>query len=104
MEWQNTTWILKYLIMYSINQYSPKIRCVISPARLTKPWQYVHQNVQLGRDIGAISFLAETRYRGDVIRKKRRQKTPLKVNGEKQKNDLTLEPHYSGILARRNVI
>ena len=83
---------------------SHKIRRVISSARLTKPWQYIHQNVRLGRERSAISFLAETRYRGDVIRKKQRQKTPLKVNGEKHKYDLTLEPHYSGILARRNVI
>ena len=53
-----------------------KQRRVISPARLTKPWQYIHQNVRLGREGSAIIFLAETRYHGDVIREKRPPKTP----------------------------
>ena len=80
------SWILPYLIMYSYCMYVPtKFRLAISAAPLTKPWQYIHQNVRLGRERSAIIFLAETRYRGDVIRKKRRQKTPLKVNGGKQK-------------------
>ena len=70
--------------MYN-NNVPTKQRRGISAARLTKPWQYIHQNVRLGREGSAITFLAETRYRGDVIRKKRRQKTPLKVNGEKHK-------------------
>ena len=71
-----------------------KQRRVISPARLTKPWQYIHQNVRLGREGCAISPHAEMRYRGDVIRKKRRQKTPFTFNGENQK----ISPHFGATL------
>ena len=79
----NTTWNASYL-MYLLTS-SHKIRREISSARLTKPWQYIHQNVRLGRGKCALSPHAETRYRGDVIRKKRRQKTPFIFNGGNQK-------------------
>ena len=65
--------------MYRIMLYNvpTKQRRGISAARLTKPQQYIHQNVRLGRERGAIIFLAETRYRGDVIREKRPPKNPI---------------------------
>ena len=67
------------------NIYSNKFRHLISAARFTRPPQYIHQNERLGREWGAITFLADTRYHGDVIRKKRRPKTPFTFNGGKQK-------------------
>ena len=54
-----------------------KFRHVITAAQFTPPPQYIHQNVRLGREWGAITFLSDPRYDCDVIRKKRRPKTPL---------------------------
>ena len=54
-----------------------KLRHVINAARFTPPPQYIHQNVRLGREWCAITFLSDPRYHGNVIRKKLRSKTPI---------------------------
>ena len=46
------------------------------PARFTQPWQNRHQNVRLGRGDLSITFLAVTRYHGDVNRNKLRNRVP----------------------------
>ena len=45
---------------------------------------YIKTCVSAGKDLLSIPH-AETRYRGDVIRQKRRQKTPFIFNGGNQK-------------------
>ena len=103
MQWQNTYWIPPYLIIIIIMCiYSNKFRRVITAARFSPPQQHIHQNDRLGREWCAISFFADPRYDADVIRKKRRQKTPLTFNGGELTD--TLPAHYSGILVRRNMI
>ena len=81
---------------------SNKFRRVITAARFSPHPQPIHQNVRLGREWCAIAFFADPRYHGDVIRKKRRPKTPLTFNGGELTE--TLPAHYSGILLRRNMI
>ena len=100
MQWQNTYWIPPYLI--SLNNSSNKFRRVITAARFSPHPQPIHQNVRLGREWCAISFLDDSRYDADVIRKKRRPKTPLTFNGGELMETLPL--HYSGILLRSNMI
>ena len=78
--------LLDSAILNNNNVYcSNKFRRVITAARFSPPQQRIHQNVRLGREWSAISFFADSRYDADVIRKKRRQKTPLTFNGGKQK-------------------
>ena len=79
-----------------------KFRLAKTAARFSQPPQYIRQNERLARECAAISFLADSRYHGDVIRKKRRQKTPLTLHGGDQTE--TLSPHYSGILLPSNMI
>ena len=82
-----------------------KVRHVINAARFTPPPQYIHQNVRLGREWCAITFLSDPRYHCDVISKKRRPKTPIHLEwGTPKKNPDTLVPHNSAILLPSNVI
>merc|ERR1712142_325847 len=76
-QWQNTYCNPPYLSKSVSQSCSCKFLHVISAARFTPPPQYIHQNVRLGREWGAITFLSDPRYHCDVIRKKRRPKPPL---------------------------
>ena len=84
------------------NYCSNEFQHAITAARFSPHPQQIHQNVRLGREWCAIAFFADSRYDADVIRKKRRQKTPLTFNGGELTD--TLPAHYSGILLRRNMI
>ena len=91
-----------YLAFWRILPFFAKFRLAKTAARFSQPPQYIHQNERLGRECAAIAFLDFSRYHGDVIRKKRRQKTPLTLHGGEQRE--TLSPHYSGILLPSNMI
>ena len=51
--------------------FSGKFRSVITVARFAQPPQYIHRNERLGRESAAITFLSDTCYHGDIIRKQR---------------------------------
>ena len=78
MQWQNTYWVLPYLI-YVLTNFGAHL-----PQSLHNPRNiYVHQNERLshGQEWGAITFIADTRYHGDVILEKRHPKIPFTFNG-----------------------
>ena len=82
----------------------PKFRPLWPAARFARLPQYIHQNERLGRERCACAFLSDTRYRGDVIRNKRREKSPFEMNGatpKKSENDVLIWSHIT--LARCGV-